>query len=637
MRPTLTPTLLSSLASVFTTTTPPHIHQHLPAVAACFYCCCCCPTQNCKANNAAVGQAEPYPLNFPNGVATDGRYVWLSDKPGRVRVCSWRDNTIVDCRYTTAQSTGLRGSGALAIDYGRNLLYTVLNEQGCVMVCRNPYTLDIKCPCYTFDPISSTTTFPTGLALGYDQLWITSSKGVSRCPQRNVDGFNYNACVTKLIMDPTDPTGMTEFDARGITVDTAAGIVYIAATASDPPSVLACDRELTSCTRYLGEGTFLQGNPSTTAGPGLAGMAVSQGLLYIPLQLTRAISVCSNSATVSNCRLSEWSTTPQRASRDTVNIASIPAPVDAASSSNNIMRTSGFLPSGSEEGVYVPLNGSPSTHGSRRSAGTSGAANVSAAVLPDASPSPGVGLVRPAVLEMPTSVVEEEHGDTTTRPTAAASIGTLPAGEAQASVGAAHASVASAASSGLTAVQPAQAAAQGAAAQPSSSTSSSTAGTAALEATAWSGVLGTLAPTVPPEAPVSAHSGSSSGGSSSSHGSSNGAAASDINSAAHVLSVRQLDVWNFKDVTQSVYVTGLPYPDIQSSSSSSGSLYNVRAAVLRGRGRRGAVRSSRQGAAKPSLVLPSMQEGEVGEEAVNAANAAGGAWGASRNQSLAEL
>jgi hypothetical protein len=89
-----------------------------------------------------------------------------------------------------------------------------------------------------------------------------------------------------------------------------------------------------------------------------------------------------------------------------------------------------------------------------------------------------------------------------------------------------------------------------------------------------------------------------------------------------VVSVR-LDVWNVRDVTQSAYLSDLPYPSMDGlSSSSSSGPYTVRAAVL---SRRKRARSRRSGTVQPTVVPP-VPVGEVGEEVVQAriATAAGG-------------
>lgn len=591
-----------------------HLHQHCVAVVLLLCPLHLCPwvlrfsvQQDCKASNAAIGQASIYPLNFPLGIATDGQYLWISDKNARVRVCTWFGNTLTDCRYTTTSSNGLTGAGALAVDRGRNLLYHILDEQACVMVCRNPSTLDTRCPCYTFDPISSTVYYPTGLAIGFDQVWVTSGMGVSRCPQTS-SGFDFNKCITKQIADPADPTGKTPFNTAGILVDTSgAGAAYIADNSGAPPAVLKCDKDLTSCTKHLGDGTFTYGTPPLTSGPGYVGMALSQGLLYVPLQLpggpTAAISICNNPADVSGCQLSPWATTPARKSKDTVNLAVIPdpGPDTAAAGASYVMRSDAFV----SEGEY---SFAPTVYEYRNAGVRDAALNTTAAIE---QPQGGATDSRGSTALPPGMVEESGASDSLAAAAASGSAST-----SQAVVGAALAGDSS--SSNLAVVQPASAAAWSGTTQPVVAAEQAYAGTATSAAAAqpaaavagevaWSGAA--------TEQPAAAAAGPPVSSSSSSP--------ADVMQVS-VVNIR-LDVWNVRDITQSAYLSNSPYPSMDSmssSSSSSSSPYTVRAAVL---SRRKRARSRRSGAVQPSVV-PSVPVGEVGAEVAQAriATASGG-------------
>jgi hypothetical protein len=319
---------------------------------ALWHCAC---TQDCKASNAAVGKTAAVPLNFPNGIAVDGQYVWLSDKNARVRVCTLSGKSVVSCSHTTAQSSGLEGSGSLAVDKGRGLLFTVLDLTGCVMVCRDIYTLSQPCPCYTFAPLNTKMTYPVGLAIAYDQLWITSQAGVSKCPL-TASGFNFNGCVTTGMKDPGDPKGQLDYNVGGIFIDTTgSGTVYLADySGSTPggPSVLACNVALTTCYKSVGNGTFFNTGTRESAGPGYAGLAISGGFMYVPLQSsgTPSLSVCAQPSTISGCQLSQWSTTPPRATNDTVNIVVVPL-TSSASTALSIVESSYAV----VEGFSIPV------------------------------------------------------------------------------------------------------------------------------------------------------------------------------------------------------------------------------------------------------------------------------------------
>lgn len=349
----------------------------------------CFCMQDCTGSNAAVGGTAGLPLNFPNGVAVDGQYVWISDKNARVRVCTLSGKSIVSCSSIMGQTSGLEGSGALAVDKGRGLLFAVLDMTGCVMVCRDIYRLSQPCPCYTFAPLSSKMTYPVGLTIAYDQLWITSTAGVSKCPL-TASGFNFNACVTTAVADPGDPTGKTEYNSGGIMVDTAgSGTVYLAdwSQGGTPggPSVLACNVALTTCIKSFGNGTFYNTNRRDSAGPGYAGMAASGGFLYIPLQSSGSpsLSVCSQPSTISGCQLSQWSTSPPQVAYDTVNIVIVPRASSASAALSIALPSYDIV-----EGMGVPV-GSPWRQNRRwgASTGRTDAVAVQPAVTSESGPS----------------------------------------------------------------------------------------------------------------------------------------------------------------------------------------------------------------------------------------------------------
>jgi hypothetical protein len=501
----------------------------------------------------------------------------------------------------------LTGAGALAVDRGRNLLYHILDEQACVMVCQNPSTLNSRCPCYTFDPISSTVHYPVGLALGFDQVWVTSAMGVSRCPQTS-SGFDFNKCVTKQIVDPADPTGKTPFNTAGILVDTTgAGAVYVADNSGAPPAVLKCDKDLTSCTKHLGDGTFTQGTPPQTSGPGYVGMALSQGLLYVPLQLpggpTAAISICNNPANVSGCQLSPWTTTPARKTKDTVNLAVIPdpGPDTTAAGASDVMRSEALV----LEGEY---SSAPAVYENRNAGVRAAVVNAIAADgLTQLGETDGI---RSTALQP--GVVEDSGARESLAGPAAAS------GSAVASQGVVAAALPwGSATSNPAAVPPAAAAAWSgptqnivAAEQAYAGRATSAAAQPAAVAAAVAGAAAWNEAAIEQQAPAAASPPVSSASSSSRF---------QVMQAS-VVNVR-FDVWNVLDVTQSAYLSDWPYPSMSSLSSSSNP-YTLRAAVLT---RRQRARNSRSGAVQP-LVVPSAPVGEVGEEAVQAriATAAGG-------------
>lgn len=313
--------------------------------------------QECQENKAAaVGPNGNKALSFPGGIATDGVRVWIADLNAQVRVCSFVGTTLTDCRYTTSQTNGLRGSGNIAVDLRRGLIFAVLDQQGCVMVCRNIFIMDMKCPCYTFDPISSTNYNPSGLAIGFDTLWVTSSAGVSRCPLTSA-GFDFNRCTTTVIIDPT--TANVAYNTMGILVDTTGqGTVYIADNSgqAEPPlgpSMLACNVALTSCIKSEGDGTFQSGKQPPTAGPGYIGMALASGKLYIPLMNPPVsdISICSDPSTISGCKFARYSLTPDRAGKDTVNLAIIPPPTTTAAM--QIITDSGVITDDSSSNLAI--------------------------------------------------------------------------------------------------------------------------------------------------------------------------------------------------------------------------------------------------------------------------------------------
>jgi len=273
--------------------------------------------QNCLASTAAVGLTADKPLYGPLGVAIVGDKMWISDRTGlnqgRVRVCTWEGQQIKFCNST---SIPFAGAGAVVVDTTRDLLFHILNMDSCVMTCNSVYTLDQECSCIDIPDLSDTTKYPSGLALAYGDLWVASLAGISRCPL-TADAFDWEACKTTALNDEKGEL----FQPSSVLVDTAgAGTVYMT---DGFGSALVCNAELKNCIRSKGDGTF------ASAGPAFTGMALSGGLLYVPLlspnSSSPAISVCSNLATITGCSLSEYSISPPQVFVSSVTMSIVPA------------------------------------------------------------------------------------------------------------------------------------------------------------------------------------------------------------------------------------------------------------------------------------------------------------------------
>lgn len=280
-------------------------------------------TQDCVASAADVGETVDYPLWTPLGIAVLGDHVWISDRDpddqySRVRVCKWSGTQILSCKMTLAE---YYGAGQLVVDAQRDILFHVLNDQACVLACKGIYTLDEECVCTTAPGIDSG--FPFGMAVGYGHLWVTSINGLVKCPLDDSEsGFDWAGCKT---IKPKDEAGK-DFMPSGILVDaTGAGKVYMADGLS---RMMICSTNLTGCITSNGTGTF------SDATPGLTGLALSGGYLFVPLMIpggtngasAPALSVCKTPGSASTCRLRTLITDPPQESTGSVNVVVVPPP-----------------------------------------------------------------------------------------------------------------------------------------------------------------------------------------------------------------------------------------------------------------------------------------------------------------------
>lgn len=139
-----------------------------------------------------MGLAVGYTFSSPIGITVSGSNLWVSDRGSGTRVwlCTWSGQKLTACDFTDFADTpapigGWVGAGAMALDKQRNVLYAALDQAGCILACSDPTTL-AKCECTSFpgvmDALDTQTRFPTGLALAYDEVWVTSNAGISRCP-----------------------------------------------------------------------------------------------------------------------------------------------------------------------------------------------------------------------------------------------------------------------------------------------------------------------------------------------------------------------------------------------------------------------------------------------------------------------
>jgi len=234
----------------------------------------------------------------------------------RVRVCTWEGQTIKNC---TTRELSFLGAGQVAVKPSTGVLYHILNADQCVMTCPNMYTLDSECQCITTpDFRSGVTAYPFGLAVAYGHIWITSLLGVTKCPLTPTS-FDWEHCNTTALQAADG----SRFYASGILIDTsgnstAGGTVYLTDSSA---SMLVCDVSLSHCVQSFGNGTF-------ASGPGLTGIAVSGGMLYVPLLTspTPALSVCNRPAEAAGCQLSYWTTNPPLQQTGTVNLVIVPPP-----------------------------------------------------------------------------------------------------------------------------------------------------------------------------------------------------------------------------------------------------------------------------------------------------------------------